>query len=94
MIAPEGASAILHRDLDHAPALAASQGGASWQLLEEGIVDCLVPEPRPAHEQRDAFLARLGAIVADELATLASVSSADRLAARAARWRRLGAPRG
>jgi len=93
VIAPEGASAILHRDLDHAPELAATQGGTSLQLLEEGIADRLVPEPLPAHEQPDVFLARLGAIVADELNALTAVPAADRLAARTARWRHLGAPR-
>ncbi|HST43468.1 MAG TPA: carboxyl transferase domain-containing protein [Conexibacter sp.] len=93
VIAPEGASAILHRDLDHAPELAASQGGASWQLLEEGIVDLLVPEPQPAHEQPDPFLARLRDTLAAELTALLARPGDERLAARTARWRRLGAPR-
>ncbi|MDO8184819.1 carboxyl transferase domain-containing protein [Conexibacter sp. JD483] len=92
VIAPEGASAILRRDLDHAPALAASQGGAAWELLREGIADRLVPEPLPAHEQPDAFLARLATIVAGELAALTAADPAIRLAARTARWRHLGAP--
>ena len=61
VIAPEGASAILYRDLDHAAELAATQGGASWQLLDAGIADALIPEPRPAHEQPDAFVAAVGA---------------------------------
>jgi acetyl-CoA carboxylase carboxyl transferase subunit beta len=93
VIAPEGASAILHRDLAHAPELAATQGGASWQLLEEGIADVVVPEPRPAHEQPDRFVASVGDALGDALAALAAEPPAQRLAARAARWRRLGAPR-
>jgi acetyl-CoA carboxylase carboxyl transferase subunit beta len=94
VIAPEGASAILHRDLAHAPELAATQGGASWQLLEEGIADLVVPEPCPAHEQPDRFVASVGDALGDTLAALAVQPPAQRLAARSARWRRLGAPRG
>jgi acetyl-CoA carboxylase carboxyl transferase subunit beta len=90
VIAPEGASAILYRDLDHAAELAATQGGASWQLLAHGIADDVVPEPRPAHEQPDAFVARLGALVAAELAALTARDPAERLAARRARWRGIG----
>jgi acyl-CoA carboxylase subunit beta len=90
VIAPEGASAILYRDLDHAAELAATQGGASWQLLEHGIADVVVPEPRPAHEQPEAFVARLGAWLAAELSALAGLDQAQRLTARRERWRRIG----
>ena len=59
VIAPEGASAILYRDLDHAAELAATQGGASWSCSAAGIADVLMPEPRPAHEEPDTYLGRL-----------------------------------
>lgn len=88
VIAPEGASAILYRDLDHAAELAASQGGASWDLLAHGIADVGVSEPRPAHDESEAFVARLGAVVAPELAALVARDDAERLADRHARWRR------
>lgn len=94
VIAPEGASAILYRDLDHAPELAAAQGGASWQLADAGIADAIVPEPQPAHEQPRAFVARLAAVVERELAALLVRDDAERLAARHARWRALGTPGG
>lgn len=94
VIAPEGASAILHRDLHHAAELAATQGGASWQLAAEGIADVIVPEPQPAHEQPEAFIARLRAILERELPALLAEPPAARLAARHARWRALGRPRG
>jgi acetyl-CoA carboxylase carboxyl transferase subunit beta len=94
VIAPEGASAILHRDLDHAPALAAAQGGASWQLVREGIADAIVPEPVPAHEAPAEFLTRVAAVAAGELTALAALEPAERLAARHARWRALGRPVG
>jgi acetyl-CoA carboxylase carboxyl transferase beta subunit len=91
VLAPEGASAILYRDLGHAAELAATQGGASWRLAAAGIADVVVPEPRPAHEALDAFVVRLGAIVAGELVTLLARDPAERIAARHARWRTLGA---
>lgn len=90
VIAPEGASAILHRDLDHAAELAASQGGASWQLRAAGIVDAIVPEPRPAHEDPDGFLAALADAVAAALPALVAQDPAARAAARARRLRNLG----
>ncbi|ADB51288.1 carboxyl transferase domain-containing protein [Conexibacter woesei] len=92
VIAPEGASAILYRDLDHAPELAAAQGGASWQLERAGIADAVVPEPQPAHEQPRQFVTRLAAVVERELAALLARDDAERLAARHARWRALGTP--
>lgn len=91
VIAPEGASAILYRDLDHAAELAAAQGGASWQLRESGIADVVVPEPRPAHEEPEAFLARLGTTLAQELSRLREQPQEERLARRRARWRSVGA---
>ena len=90
VIAPEGASAILYRDTDHAAELAATQAGASWELLAHGLADALVPEPAPAHEQPDDFVARAGATLAAELTALTAADPAERLAARQARWRAAG----
>jgi acetyl-CoA carboxylase carboxyl transferase subunit beta len=92
VIAPEGASAILYRDLEHAPELAATQGGASSRLLEWGIADAIVPEPVPAHEQPDAFLALLREEIERQLAALLALPADERLAARHARWRAFGTP--
>jgi len=92
VIAPEGASAILYRDVDHAAELAATQGGASWHLTEAGIADALIPEPRPAHEEPDAFVARLGAALATELSSLTAADPSARLVARHRRWRSIGRP--
>jgi acetyl-CoA carboxylase carboxyl transferase subunit beta len=90
VIAPEGASAILYRDTDHAAELAATQGGASWQLQAAGITDTLIPEPRPAHEEPDAFVARIGAALSMELASLTAADPSARLAERHRRWRSIG----
>jgi len=90
VIAPEGASAILYRDLDHAAELAAAQGGASWELLAAGIADALIPEPEPAHEQPEAFVERVGASLAAALAETAAADPSARLAERHRRWRSIG----
>lgn len=90
VIAPEGASAILYRDVDHAAELAATQGGASWQLMQAGIADVLIPEPRPAHEQPDAFVSRLGAALSAELSSLTAADPSTRLTERHRRWRSIG----
>jgi acetyl-CoA carboxylase carboxyl transferase beta subunit len=90
VIAPEGASAILYRDVDHAAELAATQGGASWQLQAFGIADTLIPEPRPAHEEPEAFVERVGAAVSAALAAVTAADPATRLAERHRRWRSVG----
>jgi acetyl-CoA carboxylase carboxyl transferase beta subunit len=90
VIAPEGASAILYRNLDHTAELAATQGGASWQLLEAGIADGLIPEPCPAHEEPDAFVERVGAALSTALAEITAAEPATRLAERHRRWRSIG----
>ncbi|HXE43633.1 MAG TPA: carboxyl transferase domain-containing protein [Conexibacter sp.] len=90
VIAPEGASAILYRDLDHAAELAATQGGASWQLLDAGIADALIPEPQPAHDEPEAFVARVAAGVSAALSETSVADPATRLAERHRRWRSIG----
>jgi acetyl-CoA carboxylase alpha subunit len=67
---PEGASAIVHRDLDHAAPLARSQKVRSLDLLEAGIVDVVVPELPDAAEEPEAFCRRLGEVLQRELAWL------------------------
>jgi acetyl-CoA carboxylase carboxyl transferase subunit beta len=90
VIAPEGASAILYRDVDHAAELAATQGGASWQLLEAGIADRLIPEPQPAHEQPETFVARVAAVLSTALAEIVVADPSARRAERHRRWRSIG----
>jgi acetyl-CoA carboxylase carboxyl transferase subunit beta len=89
VIAPEGASAILHRSIDHAAEMAASQAGSSWELARWGIVDVVVPEDPPAHLDPGGFIDRLGAAVESELQSLLAIEPAERLAARAWRYRNI-----
>ena len=86
-IAPEGASAILYRTTGHAAELAASQGGASWDLARFGIADVVVPEHPSADREPAEFAARLGAVVEAELRALTAAEPAARLEARRRRYR-------
>ncbi|AFM19088.1 acetyl-CoA carboxylase beta subunit [Mycolicibacterium chubuense NBB4] len=89
---PEGASAIVYRDVDHAPELAAAQGIRSADLLRDGIVDAVVAEHPDAADEPRAFTDRLSATIAAELHGLRSVPGEQRLAARLERYRRIGLP--
>lgn len=53
---PEGASAIVHHDTEHAPLLAEQQRISAFDLLDDGIVHAVVPEEPAAHENPRAFV--------------------------------------
>ncbi|MBI5338705.1 MAG: acetyl-CoA carboxyl transferase [Mycolicibacterium rufum] len=89
---PEGASAIVYRDVDHAAELAAAQGVRSVDLLANGIVDVVVSEHPDAADEPGAFIERLSATIAAELHALRSVPAEQRLTARFERYRRIGLP--
>jgi acetyl-CoA carboxylase carboxyl transferase subunit beta len=59
-------------------------------LLRHGIVDAIVPEHPDAADEPMEFTRRLSATIANELAGLRAVPDDDRLAARLARYRRIG----
>jgi acetyl-CoA carboxylase carboxyl transferase subunit beta len=87
---PEGASAIVHRDLDHAPEMARAQGVRSLDLHRAGIVDRVVAERPDAADEPEAFCARLSDVLRFELAALMQRDSATVVADRVARYRALG----
>ena len=87
---PEGASAIVHRDLDHAPDMARAQGVRSLDLRRNGIVDRIVAERPDAADEPEEFCARLSDVLRYELAALMQRDSATVTADRAARYRALG----
>lgn len=64
---PEGASALMHRTLDRAAEMAASQGVRSADLLRNGIVDAIVPECPDAADEPEAFCARAAAAIEHSL---------------------------
>ncbi len=79
---PEGASAIVHRDVDHAPDMARAQGVRSLDLRQAGIVDVVVPELPDGAEEPEAFCRRVGEVLRHELDQLRGRDVADLLAAR------------
>ncbi|ORW05397.1 acetyl-coenzyme A carboxylase carboxyl transferase subunits beta/alpha [Mycobacterium kyorinense] len=87
---PEGASAILFRNTDHAPELAAAQGIRSKDLRASGIVDVVVPEHPDAADEPIVFAKRLSRAIAHELHTLRAVPDRQRVTARLQRHRRIG----
>jgi acetyl-CoA carboxylase carboxyl transferase subunit beta len=87
---PEGASAILYHDTDHAADMAAKQGVRSADLLAHGVVDRVVPEYPTAAAEPEQFCLRVGAVLRDELATLGALDPARRLADRVRRFDRIG----
>jgi acetyl-CoA carboxylase carboxyl transferase subunit beta len=87
---PEGASAIVYRDTDHAPELAAAQGIRSADLMRHGIVDAIVPEHPDAADTPVEFTGRLSATIADELHRLRSQPAQTRMADRLRRYRNIG----
>ncbi|WP_301184545.1 carboxyl transferase domain-containing protein, partial [Streptomyces niphimycinicus] len=93
-LAPEGASAILHRTTERAYEVAARQGVRSADLLAQGIVDRIVEEDSSGFgdgsRAPDAFLGRLGHLLGAELAALRAQDPGERLAARRVRHRRIG----
>jgi acetyl-CoA carboxylase carboxyl transferase subunit beta len=80
---PEGASAIVHRDLAHAPEMARAQQVRAIDLHARGIVDRIVAEKPDAADEPEAFCQRVGAVLEHELAELLACgprSPADRAA--------------
>lgn len=87
---PEGASAIVHRDVAHADLMAAQQGVRATDLWRAGIVDRVVPERPDAADEPVEFCARLGRVLGEELAGLLGRDDTERLRSRAHRYRHLG----
>ncbi|MCA2322628.1 acetyl-CoA carboxyl transferase [Mycobacterium intracellulare] len=89
---PEGASAIVFRDTDHAAELAAAQGIRSTDLLTSGIVDVVVAEHPDAADEPVEFSRRLSRAIAAEVQALRGIPASERLAARLQRYRNIGLP--
>lgn len=69
---PEGASAIVFKDTEHAPLLAARQRVGAQQMHEDGLVDVIVPESPAAHEAPEAFAAAIGTAILEQINGLLS----------------------
>lgn len=82
-LAPEGASAIVYKDTEHAPELAERQRIGAPDLAAAGIADRVIGETA-------ALAADLAAALRSELDVLAGADDGARLAARLRRYRDLG----
>jgi acyl-CoA carboxylase subunit beta len=87
---PEGASAIVHRDVSRAPEMAEKQGVRSLDLVRAGIVDRVVPERPDAADEPESFCRRMGQVLQHELVRLLEKDPLERQADRLSRYRRLG----
>ncbi|MDG4800537.1 acetyl-CoA carboxylase carboxyltransferase subunit alpha [Micromonospora sp. WMMD980] len=94
VISPEGCAAILWPDSSAAPQAARALRLTGADLCRLGVVDELVPEPRPAAHGDPAGAAELlGRAVAATLAPLLTVPPAALVRRRRQRFRRFGAAR-
>jgi acetyl-CoA carboxylase beta subunit len=87
---PEGASAIVYRDVDHAGEMAQAQGVRATDLWRAGIVDRVVPERPDAADEPAEFCQRLGRVLGEELAGLLGRDDVERVRTRLHRYRHLG----
>lgn len=67
---PEGASAIVYRDTEHAAEMARAQQVRATDLLAAGIIDRIIPESPDAADEPEAFCRRVGEVLAAELSAL------------------------
>ena len=87
---PEGASAILYRNVDRAPELASRQRVRAADLLADRIVDRIVPESPGAAADPERFCVRMAHAIHQELDALWHADPDHRLSQRFARYRTLG----
>ncbi|MDU0478127.1 carboxyl transferase domain-containing protein [Staphylococcus chromogenes] len=67
---PEGASAIIYRDTDHAPQMMEEQDVSAFALRDAGIVDAIIAEAPDAADEPVAFIDRVLTTIAHELSVL------------------------
>ena len=87
---PEGASAIVHRSTDFAPAMSEAQGVNVASLRAHGMVEHIVDERPDAALEGRAFCQRMGQAIEYELAALSASGVAELLPRRLEKYRRLG----
>lgn len=87
---PEGASAIVHRDVDHAPEMAQAQGVQAERLLADGVADRIIAESPDAAVEPAAFVDRVSATLEHEIITLMRQPADRRWHRRIERYRNLG----
>ncbi len=87
---PEGASAIVHRSTEFAPAMSAAQGVNVAALHANGLIDHIVDERHDAALEARAFCQRMGAAIEYELSLVAAAGIEHLLPRRFEKYRNLG----
>lgn len=92
VITPEGCAAILWKDAAMAPQAAASLKVTARDLLLQGIVDEIIPEPEGgAHENWEMAAEIIGGYLERSLAESDKMSVKERLEKRYSKFRKMGA---
>jgi len=87
---PEGASAIVHRTTDFAPAMSASQGVNVSSLHANGLIEQVVDERPDAALEAKTFCQRMGLAIEYELSLVSAAGVAELLPRRLRKYRNLG----
>lgn len=87
---PEGASAIMHRSTEFAPAMSAAQGVNVASLYANGVIDHIVDERDDAGQEAQAFCQRMGQAIEYELSTLSGIDVEILQSQRIRKYRELG----
>ena len=91
VISPEGCAAILWRDRSRAPKAAEALKLTAQDLMEQGIIDAIVPEPLGgAHRDMAAAAAALDKALSGSLEELSGLSPDDLVAQRLEKFSRMG----
>lgn len=91
VISPESCAAILWRDASEAPRAAEALKLTAHDLLEQGVVDRVIEEPRGgAHKDPQGAIEKVGAVLQEELEQLVNVPPSELQCGRRDRFRRLG----
>jgi acetyl-CoA carboxylase carboxyl transferase subunit alpha len=92
VISPEGCASILWKDATQAQAAASALKLTAPHLLDQGIIDAIVPEPLGgAHTSWDGAAAHLKGAILAALQELEAMSPEDLVSARYEKFARMGA---
>ena len=87
---PDAAASILWKDAKQAPAAAAAMRITARDALELGVIDRIVPEPTPAHEDPSAAIRAVGMAIRESIERLTALDTEELLAARYRKFRAIG----